>query len=306
MSAPDSGAALPVPALPETLLVDRVLGRFGVGVGELTAPQGVAVDARGRILVADTGNHRVARFDSSGVYLDQFGGFGSDDGRFDRPIDVATAGTLGIWVLDRGNERIVKYDFEGLLIGTVVDLRNEAVRLRLGTVEPGGFAVDRSGQITLADLAEDRLIEFDPLGAILRVRGFFGDRPGSFADPTGVAVDPRGGALVGDSGNRRVQRLDAFGSVVRTFTMAPGFGGAAGYAVALGADSSWAVADRATGRLAVFAASGAPLALHVPRDKRDLWAAGLAFDVAGRLLVADAKHHRVVRLLRRARSAGAP
>ena len=36
------------------------------------------------------------------------------------------------------------------------------------------------------------------------------------------------------------------------------------------------------------------------------WASGLAFDAAGRLLVTDAKHHRVVRLRRHARSAGAP
>ena len=103
-----------------------------------------------------------------------------------------------------------------------------------------------------------------------------------------------------------MQRLDPFGSVVRTFSPGPGFGGAGGYAVALAADSVWAVADRASGRFGVYAASGAPLALHVPRDKNDLWAAGLAFDAAGRLLVADARHHRVVRLLRRARSAGAP
>ncbi len=283
-----------------------MMGRFGVGPGELTAPQGVAVDPRGRILVADTGNHRIVRFDSTGAAIDQFGGFGSDDGRFDRPTDVATAGTLGIWVLDRGNERIEKFDFEGRVLGTVVDLRTPPVRERLGTVEPGGFAVDRSGQITLSDLAEDRLIEFDPLGAILRVRGFFGERPGSFSDPSGVAVDPRGGALVGDAGNRRVQQLDPFSSVVCTFTPGPGFGGRGGYAVALAADSVWAVSDRASGRLAVFATSGAPLALHVPRDKHDLWASGLAFDASGRLLVTDARHHRVVRLLRHARSAGAP
>ena len=246
------------------------------------------------------------RFDSTGLALDQFGGFGSDEGRFDRPTDVATAGTLGIWVLDRGNERIVKFDFEGRVLGTVVDLRAPAVRERLNTVEPGGFAVDRSGQITLTDLAEDRTIEFDPLGAVLRVRGFFGDRPGSFADPTGVAVDPRGGALIGDTGNRRVQRIDGFGSPVRTFALDPGFGTGGSYSVALAADSVWAVADRASGRLAVLTASGVTLALHVPRDKHDLWASGLAFDASGRLLVTDAKHHRVVLLIRRARSAGAP
>ena len=290
----------------DSLFVERTFGRFGVGPGELTAPQGVTVDPKGRILVADTGNHRIVRFDSTGAYIDQFGGFGPDAGRFDHPTDVATGGTLGIWVLDRGNERIVKFDIEGHALGTVVALRSDVLRARLGMVEPGGFAVDRSGQITLTDRAEDRVIEFDPLGAVLLVRGRFGDGPGSFADPSGVAVDPRGGALVGDSGNRRVQRLDAFGGVLRMFAPGPGFGGAAGYAMALAPDGSWAIADLASGRLAVFAASGGLLAFRAPRDKGDLWASGLAFDASGRLLVTDARHHRVVRLLRLARSAGAP
>ncbi|MEO6462232.1 MAG: NHL repeat-containing protein, partial [Candidatus Eisenbacteria bacterium] len=187
----------------------RTFGAFGVGAGQLSGPEAVAVDARGRILVADTGNHRIVRFDSSGTYLDQFGGFGHDENRFDRPTGVYTGGALGIWVLDRGNARVLKFDLEGRPIGIVVDLRADALRERLGVVEPGGFSTDAGGQIVLADLAEDRVIEFDPLGAVISIRGEFGAQPGRFADPSGVAVDARGGAWIAEAGNRRVQHLDA-------------------------------------------------------------------------------------------------
>jgi hypothetical protein len=39
-------------------------------------------------------------------------------------------------VLDQGT-RVVKYDLEGRLLGVVVDLRSDAMRAKLGTVDPG-------------------------------------------------------------------------------------------------------------------------------------------------------------------------
>lgn len=277
-----------------------MIGRFGVGPGELSAPLGVTVDPRGRILVADTGNHRIVRFDSTGAYLDQFGGFAGEGNRFDRPTDVCVNGTLSIWVLDRGTARVIKFDLEGRPIGVVVDLRSEALRERLGVVEPGGFAADAGGQIVLTDTAEDRILEFDPLGAVLSEKGGFGAQEARFADPSGVAIDARGGVWIGDAGNRRVQRFDPAGAFVAAFPLAPGMTGERGVAVAVGPGGEVAVADRATGRLAVHA-PGAPRPplLLVPRDRKSPWASAVAFDAAGRLLVADARHHRVVRLARR-------
>lgn len=44
-------------------------GRKGSGPGDLEIPHGVAIDAQGRVLVADSGNARVAVFDKDGAFL---------------------------------------------------------------------------------------------------------------------------------------------------------------------------------------------------------------------------------------------
>ncbi len=286
-------------ALPFALSVERTYGRFGVHAGELTGPGGIAIDPRGQVLVADTGNHRVVRFDSTGATLGQFGGFGYDAGRFDSPSDLFVGGTLNIWVLDRGNARIVKYDIEGRLIGVLVDLESETVRARLGLVQPTGFSADQGGELYLSDRAGDRVILFDPLGAVLDVRGGFGTQGGRFHDPSGVAVDPRARLLVADGGNGRVQLLDSFGGFVGAFPLASGMTAREGLSVAFGPGGTWAFSDRATGRLAWCDARGRMLAEHAPTGKKDLWAGAVAFDGAGRLYASDPRAHRVVRLLAR-------
>ncbi len=44
-------------------------GMKGGGAGELSTPHGVSVDGQGRVLVADSGNKRIAIFDKSGKFL---------------------------------------------------------------------------------------------------------------------------------------------------------------------------------------------------------------------------------------------
>lgn len=300
--APSAGAKTPAPAAPESttaapplrLVLERAVGRYGVGAGEFSGPLGIAVDPRGRILVADTGNHRVARFDSAGIYLGEFGGFGYDANNFDRPTVLWNGGALAIWVLDQGNARVVKYDLEGHLLGVLVSLRADETRARLDLVDPEGLAADRGGQLYVTDASGDRILLFDPLGAVLTPRGGFGAQPGRFDRPTGVSADDRGRLLVADAGNRRIQLLDPFGEALAAWPLDQGMTGKEGLAVAFGPDSTWALADRATGRLALRTMSGALLARFVPKAKGDPHPSGIVFDARGRLLATDARNHRLL------------
>jgi serine/threonine protein kinase/sugar lactone lactonase YvrE len=79
-------------------------GTAGSGPGQLSAPEGIAVDSRkGRVYVADTNNHRVEVFSSTGKYL------GSSTAGLVRPADVAVDSGGNVYVADPGSQRIEKF-----------------------------------------------------------------------------------------------------------------------------------------------------------------------------------------------------
>ena len=73
---------------------------------------------------------------------------------------------------------------------------------------PEGIAVDRDGNLWVADYGHDRVVKLAPDGHLLLSWGARGSGPGEFVGPKGVAIDPSSGRLyVADTGNARVQRL---------------------------------------------------------------------------------------------------
>ena len=55
-------------------------GRVGTLHGEFRTPHGIEIDAQGRVLVADRGNHRIEIFDQEGDYLDSLYSHGRTSG----------------------------------------------------------------------------------------------------------------------------------------------------------------------------------------------------------------------------------
>jgi DNA-binding beta-propeller fold protein YncE len=51
-------------------------GRMGTGVGEFKTPHALAMDSKGRLVVADRGNHRLQIFDQEGTFVGQVLKFG--------------------------------------------------------------------------------------------------------------------------------------------------------------------------------------------------------------------------------------
>ena len=74
-------------------------GKLGSAPGEFRTPHSLAFDSRGRLFVADRGNHRIQIFDQDGKFLDQWRQFSRVSGLFiDRhdtlyAIDSETNGT---------------------------------------------------------------------------------------------------------------------------------------------------------------------------------------------------------------------
>uniref|UniRef100_A0A0K0D6I7 Brain tumor protein n=1 Tax=Angiostrongylus cantonensis TaxID=6313 RepID=A0A0K0D6I7_ANGCA len=74
-------------------------GEFGVMEGQFTEPSGVAVNAQGDIVVADTNNHRIQVFDKEGRFKFQFGECGKRDGQLLYPNRVAVNKMTGDFVV---------------------------------------------------------------------------------------------------------------------------------------------------------------------------------------------------------------
>lgn len=59
-------------------------GKWGAGPGEFKTPHSLAFDSRGRLFVADRGNHRIQIFDQQGTLLDQWRQFSRVSGLYIR------------------------------------------------------------------------------------------------------------------------------------------------------------------------------------------------------------------------------
>ena len=141
-----------------------------------------------------------------------------------------------VYIADRDNHRIRRVDGAGTII-TVAGTGESgfggdggpAVEAQL--VEPRGVAVDEADNLYIADSWNHRVRRVDGAGIITTVAGtgvsgYSGDGgpavEAQLAEPRGVAVDRWGNLYIADTGNHRIRRVDASG----TITTVAGIGGA--------------------------------------------------------------------------------
>lgn len=280
-----------------SLVFVRRIGEYGNGPGQFAFPRGVAVDAVGRLFVADTGNNRVQRFDPAGVYLDEFGGMGFETGRFHGPRDLAIGETLDLLVLDGENRRVVRYDLDGNLVGPVLDLGPGGFGAALGWFDMAGLATAPWGTVFVSDEEGSRLVAYEPLNGSFRQIGGYGDQPARFRRPSGLSVNDQGHLLVADCGNGRVQELDGRGLFVRAWPLGEGGREIEGrVAVAWLAKGRVVLAEEAASRVSVLGPDGRTLAVltEVGEKQGALRApSAVAVDFHQRIYVADTDNHRV-------------
>ena len=84
-------------------------GSRGTGNGRFHDPDGVAVDAAGRVYVLDGENNRVEVFEADGRFLAKWGLRGSGVGEFSQPGAIAVGCAGDVYVADTNNNRVERF-----------------------------------------------------------------------------------------------------------------------------------------------------------------------------------------------------
>lgn len=237
------------------------------------------------------------------LVINESGAAGIVEGTFTSPrnVDVGPDGRL--YVADSGNHRIQVFDADGQFSHSWGTFGAEPSQLN----EPWGLAVDDEF-VYIADTWNHRIQKFTLDGELVDSFGASGSPAGNEADGgLGLFFGPRdilllddGNLLVTDTGNHRLQLLDANGEFIRVIG---GFGNALGQfnepvGLAQGPDGSIYVADTWNGRIQRFSM---PDLIPASEWRVEAWDGQsinnkpyLAVDSGGRVYTTDPEGYRVL------------
>ena len=315
-------------------------GRPGVEDGKpseatFSDPFGVAVDKRGNVIIADAGQSNRIRIITAKGNVELLAG--SDEGykdgdaaaaQFNTPSGIAIDKDNNIIIADTSNNRIRRLTPDRK-VTTVAGSGDAGFRdgpaIEAQFDGPIGVAVDKRGNIYVADSYNDRIRKIATDGNVTTVAGAgsqgFSDGPAaeaSFDTPCGVAVDEKGNVFVADTGNRAVRKITPQGEVTTIAGSAQPdadgqsneIGFARPIALAITHDDFLFVTDAGRGQIiritpegqaSVYAGVGT--GYGEGRKARFNGPTGVAIDRDGNLYVADSQNY-LIRIVSPAASGG--
>ena len=206
---------------------------------KLNLPSGLATDKKGNLFISDRSNDRIRVVDKKGVIRTYAGsgvaGFQGDAGpalkaQLDKPFGIALDEAENLYIADRNNNRVRKVSPEGIITTVAGDggfffMGDNGPAYRASVAAPTGVAVDKKGNLYIADRNNNRIRLVDKLGMIRTVAGtgqqdYNGDsetaRETNLYLPFGLTVDSNDNLLIIDRSHYRIRRIDPKSGKVET------------------------------------------------------------------------------------------
>jgi sugar lactone lactonase YvrE len=217
---------------------------------QLDTPVGLAVDRRGDVYIADQAANQIRKVAPNGTISRFAGSFHrcttaprcgdggrAGNARLNGPWAVAVDGTGNVYIADYLDDEVRKVSPRGTISRFAGNGHNctpghgcgdggPATRARL--FMPAGVAVDRAGDVYIADSNDHEVrkvsrngivTRFAGTGAVCSSRGNCGNGGPAFLAtmqaPFGIAVDASGTVYVTDFGRNDVRKIDAAGTITR-------------------------------------------------------------------------------------------
>jgi len=233
----NTGGTVPASIYGQTTTVAGIVKTTGFNNGAaLTAtfnePIGITVDGAGNIFVVDNINNCIRKITPGGT-VSTFAGngnYGSANGigvlaSFTLPRGIAIDATGNMYIADKDNDLIRKVTPAGVVTTIAgksgISGSADGVGLAATFTGPCGIAVDKLGNLYVADTFDYLIRKITPAGVVSTIAGTGTPgsadgqgRAASFKGPDGIAVDDAGNIYVADiGGGNDIRKIDPTGMV---------------------------------------------------------------------------------------------